>query len=85
LKVQVEQSWSMWVDKLLDLLEGVGLASIVLCGFVRQHDETFMIVHSSKSAKVKCRFVAGIKLRKTNEQRVKRRTQANVSAMLTTL
>lgn len=84
-EVQIQQRGTMRVDELFDLSQRFGLSGIVLRGFVRQHDETFMIIHSPKCAKVKRRFVTGIKLRKTNEQRVEGRTQTNVSAMLTPL
>jgi hypothetical protein len=37
----------MRMNELLDLAQRIGLTSIVLCVFIRQHDETFMVVDSS--------------------------------------
>lgn len=57
----------MWVHKLLDLSQCLGLAGKILRVLVRQHDEAFMIVYSSKGAEIKSRFVTGIELREANE------------------
>ena len=57
----------MWVHKLLDLSQCLGLAGKILRVLVRQHDEAFMIVYSSKGAEIKSGFVTGIELGEANK------------------
>lgn len=50
------------MHKLLNKIQRVGLAGIILCVLVGQHDETFMVIYSSKGAKIKRGLVAGVEL-----------------------
>jgi hypothetical protein len=84
-KVQVKQGGTMRVDALLDMLQRVGFVGMVLSVFIRQHDETFMVINASQGAEIERRLVAGIKMGKANEQRVERRTESDISAVLTSL
>jgi hypothetical protein len=67
-EVQLEKSRTMAADTLLDLVQSLCLIDVLVCVFIRQHDETFMIIDSSQGTKVCGRFVAGIKMGKTNKQ-----------------
>lgn len=67
-KVSVNQGRAMRVDNLLNSGKGVGFVLIVLGVLIRQHDETFMVIDSSKCAKIERAFVASIKLRQPDEE-----------------
>jgi hypothetical protein len=84
-EVQVKQGRPMGMDELFNMPQSVDLFGIVLGVLIRQHDETLMVIDSAKSAKVESGFVAGIKRREADEQGIKWRTQANISAVLTSL
>ena len=84
-KENVEQSGTMGMDDLFDGIERLDLVGIILGVFVRQHDETFMVIHPTKRAQVEGGFVAGIKVREADEQRIKGRRQADIPAVLASL
>ena len=47
LEVDVKKGRTMWVNKLFDMAQIIRLFSMILCVFVRKHNETFMIINSS--------------------------------------
>lgn len=85
LKIYVKKGRAVWVNELLDMAQIICLFSMVLCVLVRKHNETFMIIDSSKGSKVEGRLVAYIEVRQTNKCRIKRRTQSDVPAVLASL
>ena len=58
----------MTADTLFDLGQSLCLIEVLVCVFIGQHDETFMIVYSSQGTKVCRRFVAGIKVGEADKQ-----------------
>ena len=63
LEIYVKKGRAMWMNKLLDMTQVIGLFSMVLCIFVRKHNETFMIINSSQCSKVERGLVADIEVR----------------------
>ena len=59
-EVDVEEVSPMRGDDLVDELQSISLFGVVLSVLIRQHDETFMVIHTTEGTKIESGFVSGI-------------------------